>query len=247
MSGHSKWAKIKHKKAATDSKRQAAFSRMLREITATARDSGGNPDTNPRLRTAIFRAKTLSIPLSTVDNAIKKGTGELPGVVYENANFDVRGPKGVALLVECLTDNKNRTTAEVRTILNRNNGKMAEAGSTIRLFDKKGLIEIEKDKIGEDELTEIILDAGAEDLSVEETTYEITCEPSSLEAVRTALEKKNIPIQNQELIMVSKEPIPVDGKDAKQILALIEALEEYEDVQNVHANCDISEEDMKDL
>jgi len=243
MSGHSKWAKIKHKKAVTDSKRQAAFSRMLKEITSVAKDSGGNPDTNPRLRTAIFRAKSLSIPMSTVENAIKKGTGELPGVVYENTMFDVRGPKGVALLVECLTDNKNRTTAEVRAILNRNNGKMGEPGSTIRLFDKKGLIEIEKDKISEEALTELILEAGAEDLSAEEEMYEVTCEPSSLEAVRIALEQKKIPVQNAEIIMIAREPIPVDGKDAQQILDLIEALEESEDVQNVHANCDIAAPD----
>jgi len=245
MSGHSKWAKIKHKKAATDSKRQAVFSRMLREITAVAKDGGGNPDTNPRLRAVMFRAKNLSIPLSTVENAIKKGTGELPGIVYENTNFDVRGPKGVALLVECLTDNKNRTTAEVRAILNRNNGKMGEPGSTIRLFDKKGLIEIEKDKISEEALTELIIEAGAEDLSAEEEMYEVTCEPSALESVRVALEQKKIPIQNAEVIMIAREPIPVEGKDAQQILSLIEALEESEDVQNVHANCDIAEADLK--
>ena len=244
MSGHSKWAKIKHKKAATDSKRQAVFSRMLREITAVAKDGGGNPDTNPRLRAVMFRAKSLSIPLSTVENAIKKGTGELPGVVYENTNFDVRGPKGVALLVECLTDNKNRTTAEVRNILTRNNGKLGEPGSTIRLFDKKGLIEIEKDKISEEALTELILEAGAEDLSAEDTMYEVTCDPSSLESVRVALEQKKIPVQNAEVIMIAREPIPVAGKDAQQILALIEALEESEDVQHVHANCDVAEADL---
>ncbi|MCK5213984.1 MAG: YebC/PmpR family DNA-binding transcriptional regulator, partial [Candidatus Omnitrophica bacterium] len=164
MSGHSKWASIKHKKAATDAKRGAAFTKVTREITAAAKSGGGNMDTNIRLRAAVLRAKEVNMPNSNVDNAIKKGTGELPGVTYEDVIFDAYGPGGVALLIEGLTDNKNRTTAEVRNILNKKNGSMAGAGSTAWMFNSKGHITVEKNKTSEDELMEIVLDAGAEDI-----------------------------------------------------------------------------------
>lgn len=245
MSGHSKWATIKHKKAAADAKRGAAFTKIIREVTAAAKASGGNPDTNPRLRTAIQRAKAINMPLTNIDNAIKKGTGELPGVVYETTIFDAYAPGGVALLIECLTDNKNRTTAEVRNILDKKNGNMAGAGSTAWMFSKKGYIVIEKNKIGEEELMGLALDAGADDFKSEGEYYEIICEPSILEPVKTVIQKKNIPMQTSEVTMIPNSTVKVQGNDAKQILALMEALEEHEDVQAVYANFDIPDEEIE--
>ncbi len=242
MSGHSKWATIKHKKAAADAKRGAAFTKIIREITAAAKD-GGNPDTNPRLRTAMARAKTINMPLNNVENAIKKGTGELPGVTYETTVFDAYGPGGVAMLIEGLTDNKNRTTAEIRNILSKKNGSMAGAGSTAWMFAKKGFMTIEKNKIGEEELMGIALEAGAEDFNAEGNTYEITCEPAQFESVKAAVSAKVTP-SSAEITMIPNSTVKVTGNDAKNVLELMEALEEHEDVQNVYANFDISEEDM---
>ncbi len=246
MSGHSKWAKIKHKKAGTDAKRGAAFTKIIREITAAAKDGGGNMETNIRLRAAAQRAKSINMPMSNVENAVKKGTGELPGVVYENTVFDAYGPGGVALLIECLTDNKNRTTAEVRNILSKKNGSMAGAGSTAWMFNKKGYIIVDKSKIGEEALMGIALDAGADDFKTESDTYEIICESSAFEAVKAAIAKKVEP-QSAEITMIPTSTVKVQGGDVKMVLALMEALEEHEDVQNVYANFDISEEDMRVL
>ncbi len=247
MSGHSKWASIKHKKAATDAKRGAAFTKIIREITAAARAGGGNPDTNPRLRTAIQRAKVINMPSANVENAIKKGTGELPGVSYETTVFDAYGPAGVAILIDCLTDNKNRTTAEIRNILTQKNGSMAGAGSTAWMFAKKGYITVEKNKVSEEELMTIALEAGADDFRLEGQYYEITCEPSSLEAVKAALQKKNIPMQTAEVTMTPNSTVKVHGQEAKQVLALMETLEDHEDVQAVYANFDIPDEEMESL
>ncbi len=246
MSGHSKWAKIKHKKAGTDAKRGAAFTKIIREITAAAKDGGGNMEHNIRLRAAAQRAKAINMPMSNVENAIKKGTGELPGVVYENTVFDAYGPGGVALLIECLTDNKNRTTAEVRNILSKKNGSMAGAGSTAWMFSKKGYIVVDKSKIGEEELMSIALDAGAEDFKTEGGTYEITCEFTAFETVKAAIAKKVEP-QSAEVTMIPNSTVKVQGGEVKLVLNLMEALEEHEDVQTVYANFDISEEDMKAL
>lgn len=245
MSGHSKWATIKHKKAATDAKRGAAFTRIIREVTAAAKAGGGNPDNNPRLRTAMQRAKIINMPLSNIDNAIKKGTGELPGVVYETTVFDAYAPGGVALLIECLTDNKNRTTAEVRNILDKKNGSMAGAGSTAWMFVKKGYIAIEHNKISEDALMEVALDAGAEDCKLEGEYFEVTCEPSIFETVKEAIQKKNIPMQVSEVTMLPNSKVKVVGNDAKQVLALMELLEDHEDVQAVYANFDIPDEEIE--
>ena len=192
MSGHSKWATIKHKKAATDAKRGAAFTKIIKEITTAAREGGGNTETNVRLRTAMQRAKFINMPSNNIDNAIKKGTGELPGVTYESAVFEGYGPGGVALLIETITDNKNRTVSELRMALNKKNGSMAGAGSTAWLFAKKGFITIAKNKAKEEELMDIVLEAGAEDLTTEGDTYEITTDPASFEGVKAALEKKKI-------------------------------------------------------
>jgi len=247
MSGHSKWASIKHKKAATDAKRGAAFTKFIREITCAAKDGGGNPEMNPRLRTAIDKAKSMNMPSNNIDNAIKKGTGELPGVTYEDVTFDAYGPGGVAMLIAGLTDNKNRTTAEIRNILSKKNGSMAGPGSTAFLFSKKGFVTVAKDKIGEDELMDIVLDAGAEDISSEGDLHEITCEIGDLEAIKTALAGKEIPITVAEMTMIPSSSVKVAGNEAKQLLSLMEALEEQEDVQNVYANFDISDEEMEKL
>lgn len=247
MSGHSKWASIKHKKAATDAKRGAAFTKMIREITSIARAGGGNPDTNAALRTAVDRAKSINMPLSNVENAIKKGTGELPGVTYEEVTFDAYGPGGVAMFITGLTDNKNRTTAEIRNVLSKKNGSLAGPGSTSFLFAKKGFITVEKDKIGEDELMDIALEAGAEDITSEGDLHEITCEIADLEAVKEALKVKEIPTQTAEMTMIPSTTVAVVGDAAKQLLNLMEALEDHEDVQNVYANFDISDEEMEKL
>ncbi|MFA5087800.1 MAG: YebC/PmpR family DNA-binding transcriptional regulator [Candidatus Omnitrophota bacterium] len=245
MSGHSKWASIKHKKAATDAKRGAAFTKIIREITAAARERGRNLDSNPRLRTVIERAKQINMPSTNIENAIKKGTGELPGVSYENFVFDAYAPGGVALLIEGLTDNKNRTTAEIRNILSKKNGSLAGAGSTAWMFTKKGFISVPKDKVGEEELMEIALEAGADDIKSEEGYYEITCDVALLETVQGALQGKNIPIETAEITMIPNSTVKVVGSDAAHVLTLLEALDDHEDVQAVHANFDIPDEDME--
>jgi len=245
MSGHSKWASIKHKKAASDAKRGAAFTKITREITAAAKDGGGNTDTNVRLRTAIARAKIINMPNTNIDNAVKKGTGELPGISYESVVFDAYGPGGVALLIEGLTDNKNRTTAEIRNILSKKNGSLAGAGSTAWMFASKGFISIEKNKVDEETLMNIVLDAGAEDIKSDESYFEITCDPSSLEAVKNAIKEKNIATVTAEITKIPNSTIRIVGDDAKQLLSLMEALEEHEDVQAVHANFDIPDEEME--
>jgi len=247
MSGHSKWASIKHKKAATDAKRGAAFTKMIREITAAAKEGGGNPDMNPRLRAAIDRAKSINMPATNIENAIKKGTGELPGVTYESVVFDAYGPGGVALLIEGLTDNKNRTTAEIRNILSKKNGNLAGAGSTAWMFTKCGFISIEKDKISEEELMDIVLDAGAEDIKSEGAYYEITCDVSNLEAVKEAIKAKNIPMVTAEVTMIPKSTVKVVGNEAKQLLSLMETLEDHEDIVSVYANFDIPDEVMEEI
>jgi YebC/PmpR family DNA-binding regulatory protein len=245
MSGHSKWAKIKHAKGAADAKRGAAFTKVTREITAAAKDGGGDPNINIRLRAAIARAKGINMPMSNVENAIKKGTGELPGVVYETVTFDAYGPGGVALLIEGLTDNKNRTTAEVRNILSKKNGSLAGAGSTAWMFESKGYVSIEKDKTSEDQLMEVVLDAGADDIKSDGDSFEVTCEPANFEKVKEALKTKNIQTASAEITKVPKSTVKVVGAEAKNVLALMEALEEHEDIQNVHANFDIPDEELE--
>lgn len=244
MSGHSKWAKIKHKKGAEDAKRGAIFTKVSKEITAAAKDGGGNVETNIRLRAAVQRARSVNMPASNVENAIKKGTGELPGVVYENVVFDAYGPGGVAMLIEGLTDNKNRTTAEIRNLLNKKGGSMAGAGSTAFMFTKKGYIVVDKSKASEDLLMETALEAGAEDFKTDGDSYEVLCDPTVFEQVKSAVVAKNIETQSAEVTMIPTSTVKVTGNDAKNVLELMEALEDHEDVQAVHANFDISEEDM---
>ena len=245
MSGHSKWAKIKHKKGATDAKRGAAFTKIIREVTAAAKAGGGDPNKNPRLRTAMMRAKFINMPGNNVENAIKKGTGELPGVVYESVVFDAYGPGGVALLIEGLTDNKNRTTAEVRNILSKKNGSLAGAGSTAWMFAKKGYFSIEKSKVSEDDLMNIVLEAGADDIKSDGEDFEVTCDPTVFEPIRAALEAKGIPTNSAEVTMLPSSTVKVQGAEAQSLLQLMESLEEQEDVQNVYGNFDIPEEDIE--
>lgn len=247
MSGHSKWASIKHKKAAADAKRGAAFTKLIREITTLARQGGGDPDVNPSLRTAIERARGINMPKDNVENAIKKGTGELPGVTYEEVSFDAYGPGGVAMLITGLTDNKNRTTAEIRNILGKKNGNLAGAGATAFLFSKKGFVSVPQNKISEDDLMNIVLDAGVEDINSTGEFHEITCDIADLENVKKALVQKQIPVETAEMTMIPTNYVKVEGNDARILLALMEALEEHEDVQNVYANFDISDEEMERL
>ena len=245
MSGHSKWAKIKHKKGAEDAKRGAVFTKVSKEITAAAKAGGGNVETNVRLRAAVARARSVNMPSSNVDNAIKKGTGELPGVSYEEVVFDAYGPGGVAILIEGLTDNKNRTTAEIRNILTKKNGSLAGAGSTAWMFSKKGYITIDKNSVSEEQVMEVALDAGADDVKTEEKdAYEITCDPQVFDALKNAFIAKKIPTQTAEVTMLPSSVVKVVGNEARSLLDLMEALEENEDVQNVYANFDIPDDEM---
>lgn len=246
MSGHSKWASIKHKKAAVDAKRGKIFTKIIKELTVAARMGGGDPEANPRLRTIILKAKGANMPADNIERAIKKGTGELEGVSYEEVVYEGYGPAGVAIIVECLTDNKNRTAAEIRSTFNKGNGNMAGAGSVAWIFERKGIILVAKDQGSEEEVMEAAISAGAEDFAAEDESYEITTDPQSLYAVKEALEKK-ISVKSADLTMVPKNMAPVSADDARGVLKLIETLEDHDDVQNVYANCDIPDEVMKEL
>ncbi len=247
MSGHSKWAGIKHRKAAQDAKRGRLFTKLIREITVAAREGGGNPETNPRLRTAIERARDANMPQDNIEKAIKRGTGELPGVTYESCIFEGYGPGGVAIMVEALTDNKNRTSAEIRNIFSKKGGNMAGSGSVAWVFNKKGYILVSKEQIGEEELFSIVVDAGAEDIKTEGKSYEILCDPKDFENVKNVLKEKNIKWEIAELTMIPTSTVKVTGSEAKQVLSLIEALEDHDDVQKVYANFDIPEDILEQL
>jgi YebC/PmpR family DNA-binding regulatory protein len=244
VSGHSKWASIKHKKASTDAKRGKVFTKIVKEISIAARIGGGDLSGNPRLRTAIEKAKEVNMPSDNIKRAVMKGTGELPGVSYEEYIYEGYGPGGAAILIEVLTDNKNRTSPEIRHILTKNNGNMGEAGCVGWMFEKKGYILIEKTKIDEDTLMSIALDAGAEDMKNDpkEDNYEIITMPEHLGKVKTAIEAASIPVSLAEITILPKNYAPVDEKQAEQMMRLIEALEDNEDVQNVYTNVDVPEE-----
>ena len=243
MSGHSKWATIKHKKAATDAKRGNLFTKLIREITVAAKNGGGDITTNVRLRTAVDRAKQSSMPQDNIDRAVKKGTGELEGVTYEEFSIEGYGVGGVAIMVEVLTDNKNRSTAEIRNIFSKKNGNVAGAGSVSWMFQKKGYIEIDKKVYpDEDNIMGKVLDAGAQDMQTEEDVYAVTTEARDLEAVKKALENNKIKTRSAEITMIPSTVIKLEGDAAKQVLGLVEALEEHDDVQNVYANFDIPDE-----
>lgn len=247
MSGHSKWAGIKHKKAATDAKKGATYTKIIKEITVAAREGGGNPDNNSRLRAAFAKAKEANMPSDNVKLAVKRGTGELPGITYETVFYEGYGQGGVAILIEALTDNKNRTTAEIRNIMSKKGGNMAGSGSVSWLFTMKGYILIEKKDIPEEELMNIALDAGAEDIKPGDKNYEIITSPQDFEKVRQALQAKGVKLQTAETTMIPSSTVKVTGNDAKQILALVEALEEHDDVQQVHANFDIPDDILEQI
>jgi len=247
MSGHSKWSSIKHKKGAADAKRGRLFTKLIREITVAAKNGGGSPDTNPSLRTAINRANLANMPKDNITKAIKKGTGELPGVTYESCTFEGYGQGGVAILVETLTDNKNRSSAEIRNIFSKKGGNMAGAGSVGWIFTSKGYILIDKASISEDELFSVAVDAGAEDIKTSDKNYEIFTEPKNFEAVKTALEAKGIKWVSEELTKIPNSTLKITGSDAKGLLSLIEVLEDHDDVQKVYANFDIPDEVLEEM
>lgn len=243
MSGHSKWASIKHKKAAIDAKRGQLFTKVIKELTAAARSGGGNTDTNIRLRTAILKAKESNMPSDNIEKAIMRGTGELPGITYEEASYEAYGPAGIAIMMDVVTDNKNRTTAEIRNIMSKKGGNMAQAGAVSFLFSKKGYIIVEKTSVDEDKLMNIALEAGAEDMKSDDKVYEITTQPQDMEAVKKAIEEKKIPIQSAEVTMIPSTTIKITEKNtANSILGLMDSLEEHEDVQHVYSNFDIPDD-----
>lgn len=245
MSGHSKWASIKHKKAATDAKRGALFTKLIKEVTIAARNGGGNLETNVALRTAVQKAKGSNMPWDNIDRAIKKGTGELPGVTYESVIYEGYGSAGVAIMVEALTDNKNRASAEIRNLFSKKGGNLAGAGSVSWMFTKKGYILVDKSQVEEEKVMDIVLNAGAEDMKAEGSTYEIITTPFDLEKVKQALGENKLSIQSAEVTMLPNSTVKITGQNAKNVLSLVEALEEHEDVQKVHANFDIPEEELE--
>jgi len=251
MSGHSKWATIKRKKGATDAARGRLFTRLIKEITIAARDGGGNIEGNPRLRLAIQTAKTSNMPADNIKRAIQKGTGELPGVSYEEVTFEGYGPGGVAILVEVVTDNNNRVVSEMRHVFSRNNGNMGTAGSVAWMFSKKGVITVpragQKTPLTEDDLMAVVLDAGADDLQGDDAEFTVTTAPQSFHSVKKAIEDKGIAVETAALQMVPQNTVKVTGKEAEQLMKLLEAIEEHDDVQNVYANFDIDEKELASL
>ena len=242
MSGHSKWATTKHKKAAADAKKGKIFTKLIREITVAAREGGGNPESNPKLRIALERARQANMPGDNIDRAVKKGTGELPGVSYEQVFYEGYGPGGVAILVEVLTDNKNRASSEVRNIFSKKGGNLAGSGSVSWIFKMKGYFLVEKSGVDEEKLLGIVLENGAEDMKTEGNLYEITCDVKDFEQVKGALEQNRVKIQTAEVTKLPSTLVKVDGDAAKQVLQLVETLEDHDDVQNVYANFDIPDE-----
>jgi YebC/PmpR family DNA-binding regulatory protein len=244
MSGHSKWHSIKYKKAAQDAKRGKMFTKIIREMVVAARIGGGEPDTNPRLRKAIADAKGVNMPSDNIKRAIMKGTGQLEGTTYEEFSYEGYGVGGVAIFVETLTDNKNRTVSDVRYIFSKNGGNMGESGCVAWMFNRKGYIVVEKAKASEDELLDLILEAGAEDLREDGSNYEIFTTPDDFEAVVNALQENNIEIAASNLGYIPQNYVKLEGKQAQQLLRLMEELEDHDDVQSVWANFDIDEEEI---
>jgi YebC/PmpR family DNA-binding regulatory protein len=247
MSGHSKWSQIKRKKGATDAKRGQVFTKLIKEITIAARIGGGDPEGNPRLRTAIAAAKAENMPKDNIDRAIKKGTGELEGVSYDEFLYEGYGPGGAAVLIEAMTDNKNRTTAEIRHIFAKSSGNLGEAGCVAWMFQKKGYIVVEKSAADEERLMEVALDAGADDIQEDEKEFEVVTDPGAFDAVKGALDKAGIKYVLAEVTMHPQSVVQLEGKNAEQMLRLLEQLEDQDDVQKVYANFDIPERVMEQL
>jgi len=248
MSGHSKWHTIKHKKGAADAKRGKIFTRIIKELSVAARSGGGDPDMNPRLRTIIAEAKANNMPRENIERAIRRGTGEEPGVQYEEIMYEGYGPGGVALMIQTLTDNKNRTVGEIRFMLGKHNGNLAAENSVAWMFSRKGQIVVEKGKnVDEDKLLAAVLDAGADDMSDDESAFEIICAPENFEAVRDAVKALGIEPASAAIAMVPQNYVKLTGKDAAAMLRLMEALDDHDDVQNVWANFDIEEKEIEAL
>ena len=248
MSGHSKWSTIKRKKGANDAKRGKIFTRLIKEITVAARSGGGDPEGNPRLRSAIISAKADNMPKDNIARAIKKGTGEIAGEVYDEILYEGYGPGGVAVLVECMTDNRNRTVADVRHYFTKSNGNLGESGCVAWMFEKKGLILVDKEMASEEELMDQALEAGAEDIVEEDSEFQIFTAPEELDDVRDALEEAGVVFLEASVSMIPKNTVDVtEEKVGRALLKLLENLEDHEDVQNVHANFDIDDELMEQL
>lgn len=242
MAGHSKWAQIKHKKAAVDAKRGKIFTKIAKEITVAVRLGGKDPEMNPRLRTVIAKAKSVNMPNENIERAIKKGTGELADVQYEEITYEGYGPGGVAVLVEAMTDNKNRTVGEIRHIFSKYNGNLGESGCVNWLFEQKGYFVFDSKSITEDELMEIAIEAGAEDVRQDDDSLEVITDPSDFEKVKEVFDKKGLKYNVAEVTKIPKNYVEVKGKDAENMIKLFEALEDHDDVQNVYANFDLPED-----
>lgn len=247
MSGHSKWSTIKRKKAKVDAQKGKIFTKLIREIVVAAREGGGDPESNPRLRTAIQNAKENNMPMENIERAIKRGTGELPGVSYESCTFEGYAPGGVAILVEALTDNKNRTSAEVRHLFTKHGGHLGEPNSVSWMFEKKGIVVIDQSETDEEKVLEIALDNGAEDVKSEGGVFEVLCSPESFETLRDKFKENNINYQLAEISLYPKTTVKLEKENAVKVLKLVNALEDMDDVQRVSANFDISDEDLKSI
>jgi len=247
MSGHSKWATIKHKKGALDAKRGKIFTRLIKEISIAAKNGGGDPDSNPRLRGAILAAKAENMPQDNIKRAIQRGTGELPGATYEEFSLEGYGPGGVAVLLDINTDNRNRTVSEIRHVFGKNGGNMADAGAVSYMFHKKGEVIVPKSAIKEDDLMALILDAGAEDLRDDGENWEVLSEPSAYEAVLEAVKKAGIEPTSSSVTMIPQNYIKLEGPAASTMIRLMEAFEEHDDVQNVHSNFDIDQKLLEEV
>jgi YebC/PmpR family DNA-binding regulatory protein len=247
MSGHSKWSSIKHKKAATDARRGKIFTKLIKEITVAARMGGGDADANPRLRAAILAAKSENMPKDNIERAIKKGTGELEGVSYEESTYEGYGPGGAAVLVHSLTDNKNRAVSEIRHIFSKNGGSLGESGCVAWMFQKKGYIAIDGGAVSEDDLLETTLEAGAEDVRQDDGQFEVITSVEDFEAVKAAVQEASIPTLEAEITMLPQNTTSLQGKEAEQMVRMMEMLEDCDDVQKVYTNADIPEEIMEGM
>jgi len=245
MSGHSKWHTIKHKKGALDAKRGKMFTRIIKELTVAARNGGGDPDSNPRLRTVIADAKAVNMPADNIKKAIQRGTGELPGVSYEEVTYEGYGPGGAAVIIEALTDNKNRTVGELRHMLEKHGGNLAAAGAVSWMFSKKGYIVVEKSKADEEKLMAAVLEAGADDLQDDDDNWEVLSAPEAFTAVRDAVKQLGIEPASAEVSMIPQNHVKLEGKVAQQMLRLMEALDDHDDVQHVWSNFDIEEKEIE--
>jgi YebC/PmpR family DNA-binding regulatory protein len=247
MSGHSKWASIRHKKGAVDAKRGKIFSKLIKEITVAARLGGGDPEGNPRLRVAVQAAKAQNMPKDNIARAIKKGTGELAGTSYEEYNYEAYGPGGVALMMNCLTDNRNRTIADIKHIFERHGGNLGEPGCVSWMFEQRGLVVFEKKSVEEEKLLDLALEAGAEDIKESETQFEVLTDPADFESIKKVFDDEGLSYSLAEISMIPQNTVKLEGRDAERVLSLLEALEENDDVSQVYANFDIPDEVMEAL